>query len=301
MKHSIAFLDDKAKGLARDYLHTEGELLLVLMEMRRQKAFAVLNYTGVFDYCERALKLSRMQSFYFKSVADKAIEVPQIKAAITSGKLTLSQARRIVPVITKSNQSEWIEKASTLPQKVLEKAVTVANPKPHVQERLKPVTPTLSELRIAVDEQTQKNLQRLKDLLSQKTGQPATLAEVIAWAAEVCRDRHDPVRRAERMQKKTQATTVGTSTKVSFKAGNSPGRAPIPAAIRHAVMARDQGQCTHRGSDGNRCQSRRWIDFHHPHEVAKGGKHTVENLRLLCKAHHRLSHATGSGQQPLFR
>lgn len=55
MKHVAYEMDSKAKTLARDYLRTEGELLSHLMEMRKERVFALLNFSGVFDYCERAL------------------------------------------------------------------------------------------------------------------------------------------------------------------------------------------------------------------------------------------------------
>jgi 5-methylcytosine-specific restriction endonuclease McrA len=131
-------LNTRAKSLAKDYLNTEGKLLDLLIQMKRKKVFSELNYTSIFDYCERALNLSRAQSFYFKSVADKSEEVPQIQKAIAQGNLTLSQARRIVPVITPQNQEAWIEKARTLTQKELEREVTEVNPKPRVIEKEAP-------------------------------------------------------------------------------------------------------------------------------------------------------------------
>src|SRR4051812_36713837 len=109
MRHVSELLDEKAKELASDYLQTEAELLEVLLEMRRRKVFARLNYKGIADYCEQALRLSRAQGRYFEMVAIKAIEVPAIQKAIESGEITLSQARRIVSVVTVENHQEWIE------------------------------------------------------------------------------------------------------------------------------------------------------------------------------------------------
>ena len=89
------------------------------MEMRRQRLFAPLNYSGILDYCERALRLSRAQAYYFKSVAEKSEWVPQLKEAVVQGQITLSQARRIGPVITTENQQQWVADAKNLPQKEL--------------------------------------------------------------------------------------------------------------------------------------------------------------------------------------
>jgi polyhydroxyalkanoate synthesis regulator phasin len=174
--NTIAYeFDLKAMGLATDYLRTEGLLLTVLIEMRRRKLFAVLNYSGIFDYCERRLNLSRAQAYYFKTVAEKSEEVPEIKQAVAQGELTLSEARRIVPVLTKENHKEWIEKAKRLPQKELEREVTAANPNAHpVKEKIRPVAKEVSELKVPVDPKTEENLTALKDILSQKLGKPAT-------------------------------------------------------------------------------------------------------------------------------
>jgi hypothetical protein len=48
-------------------------------------------------------------------------------------------------------------------------------------------------------------------------------------------------------------------------------RVPLTALQKHEVFRRDQGKCTHRGLDGNRCNSERFIDVHHIIGVADGG------------------------------
>ena len=161
-------LDTLARSLAKEYLKTESKLLELLIQMKKEKVFVELNYTGIFDYCERALNLSRAQSYYFKSVAEKSEEVPELKQSILEGTLTLSQARRIVPVIHPQNQDVWITKAQTLTQKELEREVTKVNPKAHIIEKLKPVAPKLSELKVGITTETEAHLKRLQEIYSQK-------------------------------------------------------------------------------------------------------------------------------------
>ena len=289
--NNLAFeFDQKAMGLVKDYLHTEGLLLTELMEMRRLKLFAVLNYSGIFDYCERRLNLSRAQAYYFKTVAEKSEQVPEIKQAVVQGELTLSEARRIVPVVTKENHKEWIEKAKSLPQKELEREVTAVNPKAHIREKIRPVAKELSELRVPVDPKTEENLVALKEILSQKHGKPATLAEVVAWAAEVTRTKFDPVKRAERSR--------AVSSRKSEVPTKQPGRQPVRAAVKHPVVLRDTMQCTHVSSDGRRCEQKRWLQLHHVVEVRKGGLNTVDNLQVLCRAHHDLVHSKSGSRSP---
>ena len=59
----------------------------------------------------------------------------------------------------------------------------------------------------------------------------------------------------------------------------------IPAAVKRAVRERDGGQCAFVSDTGHRCPSRRFLEFDHAEPVARGGEATVENVRLLCRAH----------------
>ena len=61
----------------------------------------------------------------------------------------------------------------------------------------------------------------------------------------------------------------------------------IPPAIRRALTHRDGG-CAFPG-----CTSRRFVDAHHIEHWADGGRTTLSNLVLLCRAHHRAVHNEG--------
>lgn len=275
-------LHAKAVGLAKNYLYTEGQLLTVLMEMQRRRAFVELNYANIFDYCERALNLSRAQAYYFKTVAEKSVAVPELKEAIDQGELTLSEARRIAPVITPENSTEWIHKAKDFSQVQLEKAVTEVNPRKHLKDRVRPVAKEISELRVSIDPKTEENLGALKDLLSQKLKKAATLSDVIAWIAEMAREKVDPERKARRSKTISSGKTLVRTPKR--------GRHPIPAAVKNEVLREQGWWCSVVGEDGRRCQQKRWLQFHHVTPVTNGGLNVAENLRLLCSEHHSLAH-----------
>ena len=67
------------------------------------------------------------------------------------------------------------------------------------------------------------------------------------------------------------------------------GRQPISAAVRREVWKRDEGRCTWRGPDGQRCGSTWQVELDHIRPAALGGPSTVENLRILCRTHNALS------------
>jgi 5-methylcytosine-specific restriction endonuclease McrA len=59
----------------------------------------------------------------------------------------------------------------------------------------------------------------------------------------------------------------------------------IPDPVRRAVWERDGGRCTFVSEDGHRRGSRKLVEFDHIEAFARGGDATVENVRLLCRAH----------------
>ncbi len=272
-------LHERAVGLAKRYKETEGELLEVLMQMQDERLFIHFNCKGIYSYCIAELGLSDAQAGYFSRVARKSREVPELKAAIDDGTLTLSQARRIVPVITKDNHAEWIEQAAILPQKELERVVTIVNPNAAIRERLKPVTPTRSELKLGVDLELEKKLKHVQNLESQRLGRAVSLEETMKAMVELYLDRKDPVRKAVR---------ASSSRKAIPRAPATPGRHRIAASLAHAVHLRDGFQCTSPG-----CTERRWLHLHHIVPVERGGLNTLTNLRTICFSHHRLAHLAG--------
>jgi 5-methylcytosine-specific restriction endonuclease McrA len=65
----------------------------------------------------------------------------------------------------------------------------------------------------------------------------------------------------------------------------SPSTRHLPAAIRRAVWERDGGRCRYLDGQGRRCNERNQLQFHHGHPFGLGGEHSVQNIRLMCRAH----------------
>lgn len=84
------------------------------------------------------------------------------------------------------------------------------------------------------------------------------------------------------------------ATTKSSRPGRVPSKVPassrgryIPPRVRRAVWERDQGQCTFVTLAGHRCSARRFLEIDHVEPVARGGRSTVEGLRLRCRAHNQ--------------
>lgn len=318
--HNAITMHEKAKTCARNFLQSEKELLSTLIEMDKRRIFRELGYTGVFNYCLKALFFSESQAGYFSGIVKKVREVPELKVAIDNNKLSVSKARRIIPVITPETHQQWIDKAATLTQKELEKEVAAKNTKV-VRETLKPVSQTRYELKLGIGEKLQADWKRVQDLVSKKKKANLSMEEVFGHVVLYFLDREDPVKKAERalaansctghnaetpltkvpdvqpaamLVHKPQAKTGpvhkslnGVSSATVSKSdvtGRLTGR-KLPAYIVHQINLRDKGKCQVIG-----CQNSRFVELHHMHPFSQGGEHSLLNVRTLCSQHHAMLH-----------
>jgi len=79
----------------------------------------------------------------------------------------------------------------------------------------------------------------------------------------------------------------GASSRPQKSRGQADDSRHIPAAVRRAVANRDRERCAFLGSGERRCDARRFLEFHHVKPFAVGGKATIDNIQLRCRAHNR--------------
>jgi 5-methylcytosine-specific restriction endonuclease McrA len=86
------------------------------------------------------------------------------------------------------------------------------------------------------------------------------------------------------------------------KTKTTPTSRHIPAAIRRAVYERDEGRCTYVDKLGRRCKARERLEFHH-HDTpfARGGHHSLANVRLACRTHNKLLAERDYGEEKMAR
>lgn len=76
----------------------------------------------------------------------------------------------------------------------------------------------------------------------------------------------------------------------------------IPAAVRRTVYERDVGRCAYVNGQGRRCQTRERLEFHHDGTLyARGGDHSPENIRLMCRVHNALLAEQEYGKEKMAR
>ncbi len=279
-------------------LHQQSEsyLLEVLSVVDDRLFYLECGVSSLYQYCVRLLGLSESVSYALITVIRKSKDVPELKSAIHSGRVTLFKAKKICSVIDQTNFKEWIDLAACETSRVIEKCVAGANPKQLVKESVVYKTGDLLEFKLGVSEEFIEALAQVKDILSQKKSKAVSSEVALLQVMREFIEKTDPVQKAARAkarrEKCASQQVPGTVKKLATK------RAPIKKVTLHAVALRDQNQCTFTaiaGSKRLRCDQKRWLDVHHILPIHLGGSDDLGNLTTFCKAHHKMSHRAADG------
>ena len=289
---------------------SEAYLLKVIKVVSEKELHLDCGLPSLYSYCTRLLHISEGIAYALITVINKGKEVPELIAAVETGKVSLSKAKKICSVITPKNHKEWIDLATYETSRVIEKCVAGANPKEAVKESAQYKSADRIEFKLGVSEEWMELLETTKDLLSQKHSRAVTSEEALLFVMSEYNERHNPLKKAERAlvraQKKTEkgvhkaapapvvqqcpgTVTPSEPANRNQIMGMSLRRKPIKRITIHAVNHRDQGQCTH-VSEFGRCEQKRWLDHHHIIPVSHGGSNDIKNLTTLCHAHHKMHH-----------
>src|ERR1700761_4664366 len=105
---NVQALHQRAVKAARSYLTSESDLIEILRDMAECQGYLDLRHKSLARYAVDALKLSKNVAYTFCDIAKKARDVPKLYELIRNGDLTVSNARRIVPILTIENQEKWL-------------------------------------------------------------------------------------------------------------------------------------------------------------------------------------------------
>jgi hypothetical protein len=137
---------------------------------------------------------------------------------------------------------------------------------------VKPLAPQRFALQVTIDEETHEALRYAQDLLAHElpAGDVALKMALKTLVPELERRRF-----------------AATDQPRAARQHGARSLRLVPAHVRRLVWKRDQGRCTFVSEDGHRCAERRFIQFDHVLEVARGGEASVDGIRLRCRAHNQ--------------
>jgi 5-methylcytosine-specific restriction endonuclease McrA len=283
---------------AREISETATTLAL-LAEVDERKLYLQAGYSSMADYCVRRWGMSDDMAWLRIRVARNGRLFPAIFPALAESRLNLTSVLLLAPKLTPENAAELIAAAAgktkeelklflfeRFPQPVertpqlgldpvgtveISESVVPMEPLP-ARATLEPVAADRYTLQCTLDKETRELLRYAQSLLGHAVPKGA-VGEVLK------RSLRELVEKLERQK-------FGKCSRPGKRRGSSNPRY-IPMEVKRAVLERDGGQCAFVGTGGTRCEARELLEFDHHEAVGRGGRATVENVRLLCRAHNQ--------------
>lgn len=336
-KLSDAQLVRETKYLAGRMKHNEIQLLVHLAEFDSRRLCLEEGYRSLYEYCTTALGFEEGEAYRRIRVARVIRGFPETLDALRAKRVTASALVVLSPWLERSNVREWLAAADGKSRRELEALVAARYPQapqpdavrnypfhPAVVGAAPPLacealeaapasvesraesaadawqqlTPISSErVRVGFDAAAVVAglLVRVRQLLRHKYPE-GRLEDLIREALEDYLDRKDPLRKLERK-------TAPAADDPPVAARIAGASRYIPAKVKSAVWARDEGRCAWRDPEGTPCGSKDWIEYDHIRPFARGGRSDdARNIRLVCRQHNQaaalaagLSAGRGSG------
>ncbi|MCX6106547.1 MAG: hypothetical protein NTY08_12025, partial [Proteobacteria bacterium] len=227
----------------------------------------------------RHIALTKDQYLKRSAAARTLRFIPEAKLLLEAGEISLSHLALISAKITRANRKvvlENIRGKSLREAKLFMSRVTPDGELLPEEE--------ICELKLILTKSQVAMLERAREVLA-AGGSVPTDAEIFMKAVGDLLTKRDPMRKAERAAAKhghrdddleCQNNNVenpvenndaavappkdGPNIAATRQQQNTAGRY-IPAAVRHQVWLRDQGQCRHMHPDGSRCQEKMMIEL----------------------------------------
>jgi 5-methylcytosine-specific restriction endonuclease McrA len=286
-------------------------MLAHLGEVDSRRLYAPAGHPSMFEYCVEELHFSEDAAYKRIRVARTARRFPVIFEMIANGRLHLTAVVFLAPYLTPENANELLAAADYKSKAAIEQLLAARFPQPDLptlvgpiasrpansqlvpepvkfspaeqpapepvvpfapRPKIQPLAPQRYAVQCTVGQGTYEKLQYARALLGH-TVPAGELDQVLDRALDAL------IARLERRK------FAAAKRPRSRRRGGSAVARHTPAEVKHAVWRRDGGQCTFVGENGHRCGSRARLEFDHVEPVALGGRATVGNLRLRCRAH----------------
>lgn len=200
-------LHEQALAKAKKFKSAHAELLQIVIEVDKAKLYEKFLLTSTYSYCLKILNLSESITCTLTKVARASHQFPELKEAIISDEIHMSNARQIAHLLSQENKTEWIEKAKCLTQDGLQKEIVKQFPKEAVKEKAKYVADKRIKLEVGLDEEVMGLLRWAQDFVCQKNRTSANIEETLKEILTEFKDRHDPVLKAQRSESRKSKQT----------------------------------------------------------------------------------------------
>lgn len=269
------------------------KILYHLKEIETRRLFSSLSYKSLFDYATKELGYSEDQAMRRISAMRLLKELPEIETKISEGALTLShigkaqslfqKEKKLGKPFTSEQKQQLLSQIENKSVREAEKIVLSLSSSPQTlhTERIRSVTPELSEIKFLATEELLAKIEKLKGLLAHSKPQ-ISMTELLHKLCDLGINQWDLANKTVRKQP-SPATSKKQCVSQSGECANHPRkedkkvkRTTIPMALKKEVWQKAKSQCEN-------CGSNYALEIDHIKPVALGGDNNRKNLRLLCR------------------
>lgn len=291
------------------------ELIEYLQEIFKRRIHLEQGYPSLHLFCVKELGFSDSEAFTRIQAMKLVHELPEVKDNLKNSELTLSsvtkaqcfferQKKRRVPLQKEEKRTilrSLIGKSKRETEKELVSlAFELGDTSINFKDSQKQVSPQLTEIKFYADEILVTKLERLMSLLSHKP-KSANLSGLISNLTDIALDKLEKdLQHTAPGPEKSKTRSLFNNQAADKKIKTKQSRY-IPKTIKNLVWKRAEGKCQYKNpTTGVKCNSTYRLEFEHKIPWAKGGSHSIENLRLYCSAHNKLKAITDFGEQKIL-
>jgi hypothetical protein len=300
-------LVERLVELVRQERRLTAAVLVHLGEVEARQLYRPAACSSMHAYCTGVLGMSEDQAFKRIRAARVVRRFPVVGAAVEEGRLHLSGVVLVAPHLTADNVEALVAEASGKSKAEIEVLLARWAPRPDVPERLErvaqqtevapgpvapdgvrpgagsagegeraatmaPLAPARFALQLTIGEATERKLRRAQALLRHQVPS-GDLAEVLDRALDALLDRVEG-----RKFGKTRAPRAAKACS---------NERTVPREVRRQVVARDGLRCSFVSDDGRRCEETGFLELDHVVPVSRGGRASVDGIRILCRSHNQ--------------
>ncbi len=270
-------------------------LLEHLAEVDSRMLHARRGFSSLWEYVHLALGYSESQASERVSAMRLMRKIPEVKSAVEQGSMTLTSTLKLATFVKREKVNmeatiELLKECEGKSTRQVEKILIAKAERPEMlpfslhAERVDRVSDCLSKVQFTADEEFLSLMERAKQITSRSLVSGAEMKEVLKIALKEFVQKHEPKAHTDKKnQEQKQKTPV--SLRAAEVVRENPSRY-IPSGLKTQVRIRSKDQCEFvDGLTGRRCGQKRFLEFDHKIPFAKGGRHSLENLRHYCRTH----------------
>lgn len=284
---------DEVKVLVQREKEIVAEVIEYLKEIELRKLHLARGYSSLFAFATDFLGYSEAEAHIRIQAARLTQALPEVKAMIEVGELSLSVAAAAQTHFRKENlrRKEAGKTLLTIPEKLVALELIAGNSRRDAERNLNThfAQPSTRCLSFNADQVLVEKIEKLMDLMAHKNfdrdiGKMVELlvdGELKRLARTVVVEEPEDSRNLTPESQLPQDIAARTGQAMKTLRSRY-----IPQKTKSLVWAKYEGKCNYRDPwTGRKCDSTHGIQIDHQLAFAKGGENLPENLTLLCPGH----------------